>query len=128
MLAIELLNNESCEDRLTLFDFDSVHFLEAGDDGLLPFPEAPPAFSLVPGSLVIGSSELPDQCPELTTSSFDPEILSKKIFNIPVTVALGFTSLEANNSFYAEKICLKSLGCNSAEMNRLKEDLFKALI
>jgi len=76
VLATELLDDESCEDRLTLFDFDAVHFLEAGDDGLQPFPEAP-VFSLVPG---IESSELSDQCPELTTSSFDPKILPKKIF------------------------------------------------
>jgi len=34
----------------------------------------------------------------------------------------------SSNPRKSKKICLESLGCNSAEMNRLKEDLFKALI
>lgn len=101
MLAIELLDDESCEDRLTLFDFDAVHFLEAGDDGLQPFPQAPrSAFSLVPESLDIKDSELPDQCPSLTEFSFDPADTPEE--DMPVTVALGFTSQEAKDSFYAE--------------------------
>jgi inosine-uridine nucleoside N-ribohydrolase len=37
MLALELLADSSCEDRLAVYDFDAVHFLEAGDDGLAAF-------------------------------------------------------------------------------------------
>ena len=99
MLALELLDDDSCENRLSLFDFDAVHFLESTDDGLQPFPEAPrSSFSLVPENLQI--DVLPDQCPALTEFSFDPADTPEE--DMPVTVALGFASPEAKDSFYAE--------------------------
>ena len=100
MLALELLDDKKCEDRLTLYDIDSgVHFLEPGDDGLMPFPEAPrSAFSLLPTDFSV--TELPEVCPALTEFTFDPSETVES--EMPVTVALGFASAEAKDSFYAE--------------------------
>ena len=54
----------------------------------------------MPESLDIKDSELPDQCPSLAEFSFDPADTPEE--DMPVTVALGFTSQEAKDSFYAE--------------------------
>lgn len=100
MLVLELLDD--CEDRLSLFEFDAgVHFLEADDEGLRPFPEAPrSAFSLLPISHGVGADELPAQCPALTDFTFDPSETPEK--EKSVTIALGFTSQAAKDSFYGE--------------------------
>ena len=95
MLALEILDDKSCEDRMSLFDFeDGVHFIEFGD-------ETPPrvSFSLIPEGIA-GMIELPDQCPSLTQFSFDPEETLEN--DSPVKVALGFTSQDAKDSFYTE--------------------------
>ena len=95
MLALELLDDESCEDRMSLFDFDDgVHFVEFGDDS-----EPGVALSLIPEGIA-EKIELPDQCPTLTPWSFDPEETSEN--DSPVKVALGFKSQDAKNSFYTE--------------------------
>jgi len=95
MLALQLLDDESCEDRMSLFDFeDGVHFVEFGDE-----TEVYVAFSLIPESL-IGMTELPDQCPSLTHFSFNPEATPED--ESPVKVALGFASQDAKDSFYTE--------------------------
>jgi inosine-uridine nucleoside N-ribohydrolase len=100
MLVLELLDD--CEDRLSLFEFNAgVHFLEADDDGLKPFPEAPrSAFSLLPISHGVMADELPAECPALTEFTFDPAKTPEN--DKPVTIALGFTSQAAKDSFYGE--------------------------
>ena len=102
MLALELLDDESCDDRLTLFDIESgVHFYEPGDDGLKGYPDEPRiAFSLLPGDLNIPEEQLPGQCPALTEFTFDPKETPE--IEKSVTVALGFNSEEAKKSFYGE--------------------------
>jgi inosine-uridine nucleoside N-ribohydrolase len=95
MLVLELLDDESCEDRLSLFDFDDgVHFVELGD-----VTDADVAFSLTPESIP-GTIDLPDQCPYLTPWSFDPEETPGN--DSPVKVALGFASQDAKSSFFSE--------------------------
>ena len=100
MLILELLDD--CEDRLSLYEFPAgVHFLEADDEGLKPFPEAPrSAFSLLPISHGVSADDLPAQCPALTEFTFDPAETPEN--EMPVTVALGFKSQEAKESFYGE--------------------------
>ena len=102
MLALELLDDKSCDDRLTLFDIDSgIHFLEPGDDGLQSYPKMPRiAFSLLPGDLNILEYQLPGQCPALTEFTFDPSATPE--IEKPVTLTLGFNSEEAKESFYGE--------------------------
>jgi hypothetical protein len=96
MLALELLDDRDCEDRVALYDFDAVSFLEAGEG--VAFPESPrPAFSLHTGDNF--GETLPDQCPMLTEFTFDPDDTPEK--EIRVKIALGFMSPEAKESFFA---------------------------
>jgi inosine-uridine nucleoside N-ribohydrolase len=99
MLALELLgDDDACEDRLSVFEFNAVHFLEAGDDGLAAFPAGPrSAFSLHGGGQ---DFELPEQCPALTVHTFDEAETPEAEY--PVKVALGFTSAEAKAAFYSD--------------------------
>lgn len=99
MLALQLLDDDKCDDRMTVYEVESgVHFLEPGDDGLQPFPAAPRAgFSLLPEGF--GIAELPEICPALTEFTFDPETTPD---TRPVKVTLGFTDQEAKDSLYAE--------------------------
>ena len=95
MLTLELLDHESCEDRVALYDFEDVHFLEAGEG--VAFPDAPrPAFSLHVGE----DFDLPEQCPVLTEHTFDASMTPEE--EIPVKVALGYKSTEAKTRFYAD--------------------------
>jgi hypothetical protein len=98
MLALELLGDSSCEDRLAMYEFDAVHFLEAGADGLAAFPDAPrAAFSLHAGG---NDFDLPEECPGLTEHTFDEaDTLAAEY---PIKVALGFTSAETKASFYSD--------------------------
>ena len=102
MLALELLQDDSCEDRMSLYTFNSgVHFSEKGDPGLFEFPETPRAgFSYVAEQQGNDISALPDQCPYLTDITFDPSETPED--EMPVTVALGYKSAEAKASFYTE--------------------------
>jgi inosine-uridine nucleoside N-ribohydrolase len=98
MLALELLADSSCEDRLALYDFDAVHFLEAGDAGLASFPDGPrAAFSLHGGGQAF---DLPEQCPALSEYTFDKANTTEAEY--PIKVALGFKSPEAKASFYRD--------------------------
>lgn len=93
MVALELLDGENCEDRASLFEFDSVHFLESGEGE--PFPAQPrAAFSLHGES----DLDLPEQCPALTNYTFDSSKTPE--YEMPVKVALGYTSVEGKASFY----------------------------
>ena len=68
-------------------------------DGLQAFPDAPrSAFSLYSGA--IDSATLPDQCPSLTSFTFDPASTPESEY--PVKVALGFTSPEAKAAVYSD--------------------------
>jgi len=102
MLALELLQDDSCEDRMSLYTFNSgVHFSERGDPGLFEFPDTPRAgFSYVAEQQGNDISALPDQCPYLTDITFDPSETPED--EMPVTVALGYKSAEAKASFYTE--------------------------
>lgn len=94
MLALELLDDSDCEDRVALFDFPAVHFLEVGEGET--FPSKPlPAFSLHTGIM----PDLPEQCPALTEFTFDEDETPE--YEIPVTIALGYKNAEAKESFYA---------------------------
>ena len=99
MLALQLLDDDKCDDRMSVYEVESgVHFLEPGDEGLQPYPAAPRGgFSLLPEGF--GIAELPEQCPALTEFTFDPESTPE---TKPVKVALGFTDQEAKDSVYAE--------------------------
>lgn len=100
MLLIELLEGDHCEKRISLFEFPAIHFSEPGDDGLKQFPESPrSAFSLYPEGTMDGI-ELPAECPELTSHTFDPNETTKVEY--PVMVALGFTSGAAKNATYRD--------------------------
>jgi inosine-uridine nucleoside N-ribohydrolase len=95
MLALELLDDKRCDNRLPIFDFDAVHFLEAGEG--VAFPESPrPAFSLHTGEDFGG---LPRQCPVLTNYTFSKEDTPER--ETPVKITLGFKSRMAKESFYA---------------------------
>lgn len=101
MLAIELLQGNQCDDRMALFDFEAIHFLEVSDPGLQRFPSNPrSAFSLIPKGLDISDKDLPQQCPNLTEFDFDP--IDTPESEKPVTVFLGFSSQDAKASVYAE--------------------------
>jgi len=110
MLALELLEDESCEDRLTLFDFDAVHFLESEDDGLKPFPNGPRSgSSLVPESLEL--HKLPDQCPALTGYSFDPADTSEEDLHLdsPVRKPRKAFTLKWQSVWQVHSVELRSL-------------------
>ncbi|CAB9519814.1 inosine-uridine preferring nucleoside hydrolase [Seminavis robusta] len=97
MLVLELLA-DTCDERISLIEFDGIHFFEAGEDGLKPFPEAPrSAFSLHTG---VDQSALPAECPNITEFVFDPE--STPELEYPVKVALGFKSAEAKAAVYED--------------------------
>lgn len=100
MLVLELLDDY--EDRSSLFKFNAgVYFLEADDEGLKPFPESPhSAFSLLPISHGVMADDLPAQCPALTEFTFNPSESPES--EKPVTIALGFISQAAKESFYGE--------------------------
>lgn len=96
MLALELLDDENCEDRVELFKFHGVHFYEAGEG--VTYPGTPrTAFSLHTGEEI---PDLPDQCPSLTPFTFELEDTTEK--ELPVMVALGYKSVEAKNHFFAD--------------------------
>jgi hypothetical protein len=101
MLALELLSQESCGEDGRIFKqlFDAVHFYENDDSGLQPFPEAPrSAFSLFAGE--VDSSILPDQCPNITEFTFDPDETPEAEY--PIFAALGFHSPEMKEAVYAD--------------------------
>lgn len=100
MLAIELLDRERCEDRMTLTSFkDGIHFSVPGEAGMKPFPDQPrEGFTFIPNTL--GSIQLPKECPFLTPFVFDPK--NTTATEAPVSVTLGFTSDEAKTSFYSD--------------------------
>lgn len=96
MLALELLDDEECEDRVELFKFHAVHFYEAGEG--VKFPGKPrTAFSLHVGEKI---ADLPEQCPSLTPFTFDPKDTPEK--ELSVKVALGYKSPAAKDRFYAD--------------------------
>ena len=98
-LILQLLDDESCADRLVLHEFEAVCFLETADSGNYAFPLAPSAFSL----FAMGGmdhKDLPKQCPALTPFTFDPADTPKS--KMPVWVALGYTSQAAEDSTYKE--------------------------
>jgi len=95
MVAMEMLSG--CEPRAALFDIPAVHFLEAGEG--VAFPDSPrSAFSLLPEGFSVYS--LPEQCPALTPYTFNPDDTPE--MEKGVSAALGFVSLEAEASFFAE--------------------------
>lgn len=101
MLALELLSVDACgeDGRIFKYEFDAVHFYENDDSGLQPFPEAPrSAFSMFAGP--IDTSILPDQCPNITEFTFDPDETPEAEY--PIVVALGFHSDEAKSAVYAD--------------------------
>jgi len=99
MLAIELIDDEACENRLTLIDIEAVHFVEADDGFQNNLPNSPrSAFSLLPTGFSL--DKFPDQCPNMTSHTFDPEVTPEA--EMPVTVAIGFENQAAKDSFYAE--------------------------
>jgi inosine-uridine nucleoside N-ribohydrolase len=100
MLALQLLDDEDCEDRMALFEFtDGLRISEPGDSGLMGFPDAPRAgFSYIPSTL--GSIDLPSDCPAITP--FDFVAADTPAVEAPVMVTLGFTSPEAKASVYKE--------------------------
>ncbi len=120
MLAIDLLDNESCDDQLSLFEFDAIHFLEVGDEGIADFPDQPrAAFSLVSQNFDI-TTELPNQCPAITEFTFDPAETVED--DMPVVAPLGFVNQDANGEM-AERIAgtfggtSKSPKCYKASSN-----------
>ena len=100
MLALEMLAKDACEEgRIFRFEFDAVHFAENADEGLQPFPEAPrSAFSFHTG--IIDTAVLPEQCPNITEFTFDPEETPE--LEYPIMAALGFVSPEAKDAVYAD--------------------------
>jgi hypothetical protein len=100
MLALQLLDDDSCADRMVLYDVEAVHFLETTDAGLAEFPTAPrAAFSLLPVGTAMDN--LPEQCPALTPFEFDPAADTSES-EMPVSMTLGYTSQAAKDSVYAE--------------------------
>lgn len=96
MLALELLDDKKCEDRIELFKFRAVHFYEAGEG--VPYPGKPrTGFSLHADEEI---ADLPDQCPSLTPFTFEPENTTET--ELPVLVALGYKSTKAKTSFFAD--------------------------
>ena len=97
MFGIELLTmNETCDELSAIYDFEAVHFLEAGEG--VSFPDSPRSgFSLYTGEDL---GALPtDQCPYLTNYTFDPaETIEEEA---PVKITLGYTSPEAKARFFA---------------------------
>ena len=99
MLALEMLAEQCGEGRIATFEMDAIHFYETTDPGLAPFPDAPrSAYSLFSGDIV--QSELPEQCPNITGFTFDPDTTPESEY--PVIVALGFVSPEAKDAVYAD--------------------------
>jgi inosine-uridine nucleoside N-ribohydrolase len=98
MVALELLDNPKCENRVDIFDFkQGVHFLDAGHGE--PYPKAPrSAFSLRTVSEVF--KNLPPECPYLTNYTFDPKKVPEK--EIPIRIALGYKSPAAKARFFAD--------------------------
>eukprot|EP00934_Nitzschia_sp_Nitz4_P003569 Nitzschia sp. Nitz4//scaffold66_size103028//32655//37048//NITZ4_004495-RA/size103028-processed-gene-0.116-mRNA-1//-1//CDS//3329556341//3559//frame0 len=121
MMALELLGD--CEPRISLYEFEGLHFLETGDDGLAPFPEQPrSAFSLWAGEF---DGELPDQCPSLTPWTFETEDTPETEY--PVMVGLGYYSAEAKASFFAD-MATRMAGEIPACWNKILEVVDKNLI
>jgi hypothetical protein len=98
MVAMQLLDDDSCEDRASIIDVPGgVKFLEAGKGA--SFPDSPRSgFSLLPEGFDVAM--LPMECPALTPYRFDPSATEAK--EMPVSIAFGYTSPEAKASFYAE--------------------------
>ena len=66
---------------------------------LAPFPDTPrAAFSLHTGNIDI--SQLPEQCPNITEFTFDPNDTPE--LEYPIRVALGYTSMEAKAAVYSD--------------------------
>ena len=101
MLALQLLDDDSCQDRMKVYDVEGVHFLDGSDSGLKSFPERPrTAFSLFPQFNSLTNVTLPAQCPALTPFTFNPDETPE--VEKPVKVALGFATLTAKDNFFAE--------------------------
>lgn len=98
MLALDVLADCDGPSRLATYDIGAVHFLEAGETLMQGNGTAIAAFSLLPDMFEI--DVLPSQCPSLTPFTFDPASTPEE--ELPVTVALGYTSPEAKASFYAD--------------------------
>lgn len=104
MLMLELLSmkkeGHTCGDgRISLHEFQAVHFFENEDTGLKTFPDKPrSAFSL--HSDTIDEATLPEQCHNLTEFTFDPDETPESEY--PVHVALGFVSPEAKEAVFKD--------------------------
>ncbi|CAJ1959076.1 unnamed protein product [Cylindrotheca closterium] len=97
MLALELLVDDC--DRMTLFEMEGIHFFEADDEGLQPFPNAPrSAFSLHTG--IPDTATLPAECPNITSFTFN--VTDTPEMEYPVQVALGFNSPADKAAVYAD--------------------------
>jgi len=97
MLLLELLVDDC--DRMTVFEMEGIHFYEADDEGLQPFPAAPrSAFSLHTG--LPDAATLPAECPNITSFTFD--VADTPEMEYPVQVALGFKSPADKAAVYAD--------------------------
>lgn len=98
MLALELLDNTTST-RVALFEFEAVHFLEAGEGE--DFPASPrSAFSLYHTAAAAEQFNLPDQCPSLTTYTFNKTDTPET--EMPVQIGLGYVTATAKANFYSE--------------------------
>lgn len=104
MLILELLEMEKPDHtcgggRISLHQFDAVHFFENEDEGLQTYPNSPrSAFSIHTDN--IKDADLPMECPDLTEFTFDPEDTPEKEY--PIMIALGFISPEAKIAVYKD--------------------------
>jgi len=110
MLLFQFLDHKSCRDRLSVYEFEGIHFNERKGEVLNTFTDIPrAAFSISPELYGKHPRSLPPECPFLRVDEYDSKV--KHILdplNLRVEkkasfhVALGFVTHLAKESFYAE--------------------------
>jgi hypothetical protein len=100
MLALQLLQPKQCEDRLSLYPFEAVRFLEPGEGET--FPDKPRnSFSTydINDKHIFKDKPIPkNTCPALTPYTFNST--ETKSQEKPVQIALGYKNRRAKKEFF----------------------------